>query len=304
MTRFAVVLGGGGYAGTAFHAGVLTALARSGFDAREADVLIGTSAGAVAAALIGAGFPPREYAGLVLDEGLSAEAAAVLAGMHGLRRPPRPSRVNLCPAAPRLLAGGVRHGLPVGVLLAAATPAGTVDVAAISPGYGPAFHRWPDRQVWITAVSLASGERAVFGRSHAATVEQAVSASVAIPGYFAPVVIDSVPYVDGGAWSTNNTDLAGLSDAELVVVSAPSGTPDPRGRDLPNLLRLPVARQLDREVAHLRSCGRHVVVFEPDRQLRKVIGINSMALHRRPPVALAALAAADRILAEAGLSRR
>ena len=33
---------------------------------------------------------------------------------------------------------------------------------------------------------------------------QAVAASCAIPGYFAPVVVDGVRYVDGGAHSTTN----------------------------------------------------------------------------------------------------
>lgn len=304
MTSFAVVLGGGGYAGTAFHAGALTMLARAGYDAREADVLIGTSAGAAAASLIGAGFPPLEYAALVMEEPISREAAGVMEGMGGLRRAPRPGSLNLRPAAPRLLIDGIKRRLPVGVLIAAATPTGTVDVQTVSPGYGPAFRTWPAQQVWITAVSLADGRRAVFGRDRTATIEQAVSASVAIPGYFAPVVIDGVPYVDGGAWSTNNTDLAGLSNAELVLVSAPSGTPDPRGRDLPNLLRIPVARQLRREVAALRKAGRRVVVLEPDRLVRDVIGANSMALHRRAPITLAAMTAADRVLARAGLSRR
>jgi NTE family protein len=55
------VLGAGGLTGTAFHAGVLTALAEdAGWDARDAEVIVGTSAGSIGAALMRAGFPPRD----------------------------------------------------------------------------------------------------------------------------------------------------------------------------------------------------------------------------------------------------
>jgi len=306
MVRFAVVLGGGGYAGTAFHAGVVTALARAGWDARRAAVVVGTSAGATSAALIGAGFPPREYVALVMAEPLSGEAATVMSGMGRLSAAPRMPRPRLRPAAPALAARALRHprSLPIGVLLAAATPAGTVDVSSVSPGFGSRFDTWPAQPVWITAVDLLMGQRAVFGRTHRATIPQAVAASVAIPGYFTPVVIDGVPYVDGGAWSANNADLVIEADLDLVFVSAPSSTRDPWAADAANALRIPIRRQLQREVAALRATGKSVVVFAPDRALRSVIGVNSMALHRRRPIALATQASAGRLLAAAGLADR
>lgn len=302
MNGFALVLGGGGYAGTGFHAGVLTALARSGMDARDADVIVGTSAGALAAALIGAGFPPDQYASLVLAEPVSQEARAVL---RGLRSPPPAPRMRLprpVPASPALLLDGVRHPgrHPWGVLRAAAAPRGAVAVDSVSAGMGRAFEHWPDRQVWITAVDLSSGRRAVFGRTDTATVQQAVSASVAIPGFFEPVVIDGVPYVDGGAWSTHSADLVAELDVDLVLISAPSSTdswvPAPD-----NLRRIPQRRALAAEVAALRATGKDVVVLAPDRRVRALVGLHSMSLPRRRPVALAALGLAARTIREAGL---
>jgi predicted acylesterase/phospholipase RssA len=48
MGRIAVVLGAGGTVGHAFHAGVLAALSSElGWDARRADLLVGTSAGSI-----------------------------------------------------------------------------------------------------------------------------------------------------------------------------------------------------------------------------------------------------------------
>lgn len=303
MTRFALVLGGGGYAGTAFHAGVVTALARAGWDAQDAAIVIGTSAGATTAALLGAGFPAREYVSLILERPLSARAQRVMLGIGQLKPAPRMPRPRLRPASPDLALRALRpsSGLPFGVFLAAAAPAGTVIVDDVSPGYGPQFDVWPDRPTWITAVDLRRGQRAVFGQTHRATLPEAVSASVAIPGYFAPVVIDGVPYVDGGAWSTHHADLLLDEDVDVVIISAPSSAPEPLAADPAQWLRAPIRRQLYREVAALRSAGKTVVVIEPDRSLRDVIGVNSLSLRRRKPVALATLAFAADVLVESRL---
>src|SRR5690349_19155028 len=57
IVRVGLVLGAGGVVGHAFHAGVLAALEDvAGFDARDADLIVGTSAGSVVGALLRAGF--------------------------------------------------------------------------------------------------------------------------------------------------------------------------------------------------------------------------------------------------------
>lgn len=56
-----VVLGGGAYLAHGFHAGALALVAEAtGFDARGADLIVGTSAGAVFAALLGGGLAPGD----------------------------------------------------------------------------------------------------------------------------------------------------------------------------------------------------------------------------------------------------
>ena len=64
-------------------------------------------------------------------------------------------------------------------------------------------------RLWIVAVDLDVGRRVVFGAPgrRPSTVGEAVEASCAIPGYFAPVTIDGTRYVDGGVHSTTNGDL-------------------------------------------------------------------------------------------------
>src|SRR4051794_18162851 len=52
VSRIGLVLGAGGLTGDAFHRGVLRALADRGYDARAADLVVGTSAGSMVGAFL------------------------------------------------------------------------------------------------------------------------------------------------------------------------------------------------------------------------------------------------------------
>src|SRR4051812_50209501 len=54
--------------------------------------------------------------------------------------------------------------------------------------------------LWVMAMDYDTGKRVAFGRAGAphAGLSQAVMASCAIPGWFAPVSINGRRYVDGG----------------------------------------------------------------------------------------------------------
>ncbi len=298
MTRIALVLGGGGLTGTAFHAGVLTALARYGWDARTADVIIGTSAGSTATALLRAGFPPSDYVGRMTGGPISPEGARVLDRIGRVPTPPKRRAGARRPASTALLRAVARRpwAFPLGVTAAAFLPAGTIDIDEVNPGFGPLFHSWPDRPTWITAVSLDSGKRAVFGRDATATIPEAVSASCAIPGYFRPVMINGVAYVDGGAHSIHNADLVAGGTYDVVVVSAPLSTADALAAEVATVPRGIVRRQLDREVKACRKAGARTLVFAPDSRLRGLMGLNSMDITKRSVVAQAAEVMAARQL--------
>src|SRR5215207_3097050 len=88
MPGIALVLGAGGTVGHAFHAGVLSALAEVvGWDARQADIVVGTSAGSAVAALLRAGMPPTDLLKRGSRLPLSAEGEAVVT--RGGLGPPR-----------------------------------------------------------------------------------------------------------------------------------------------------------------------------------------------------------------------
>jgi NTE family protein len=300
--RVALVLGSGGLAGTAFHAGLLSALAERGWDARDAAVVVGTSAGSTTAALLRAGFPPRDLLPRMTGEPMSADGERLLGGVPPVQGARRQGRPRLFPVSPALL----RHSLvrrpgsvPPGVLLAAALPAGTAPTDEISAVYDPLHPTWPERPLWICALRLDTGARVVFGRDRTdVPVGTAVIASCAIPGLYVPPVVDGVQHVDGGAWSLCNADLVADADVDLAVISAPMSTTARLTRSSRGLARL----QLAREVRALRRAGTPVLVVAPDEPTRALMAGTGMDAARRPAIARhvhdTVLAGVDRQLLE------
>src|SRR5437016_10752839 len=72
--RIGLVLGAGGAVGHAFHGGVLSALSdATGWDARDAEVIVGTSAGSLVGALLRAGLSGTDLAARAMNMPLSPE---------------------------------------------------------------------------------------------------------------------------------------------------------------------------------------------------------------------------------------
>jgi NTE family protein len=301
--RVALVLGAGGVAGIAFHAGVLAALVESmGWDPRRADLVVGTSAGSVTAAGLRAGLSATDIYARTRGEPLSAEGAALMARADaavGARAVGPPvGRFHPVPAAPGVLwAAGRRPGrVRLGALMAGLVPAGrvpTTPIAAAVDALG--VGGWPTRPTWVCALRLHDGALVVFGRTGApaATLGQAVAASCAIPGFFAPVEIAGVRYVDGGAHSTTNLGELRRERFDLVVVSAPMARAGSRSVLVPPVLPAAlgaVGRELNRlqlgvEARQVRAGGTPVVAFSPTPEDRSAIGLNPMDERRRAPVA-------------------
>ena len=290
--RIGLVLGAGGVAGHAFHAGVLAALAEAlGWDARSAEVVVGTSAGSGVGAILRAGLPPGDVFARAVGEPMSPAGARLLAHSPRPYSPPAPQAPGrLAMAAPRVL---VRAALRpwnarLGALAAGVLPAGRIPTEMISgylrPLFGP---EWP-AGLELCAVRLDDGRRVVFGRpgEPRAEVPDAVAASCAIPGYYAPVTIDGVRYVDGGAHSPTNADLVAGRGLDLVVVSSPMSAAGRRPQPTADVAVRRWARaQLWREAAQVRRRGTPVVAFQPTEADQRAAGPNAMDPRRRADVA-------------------
>jgi len=240
-------------------------------------------------------------AAMVEGSPLSAKGAALIAPVGDApSQHPRPSRWRLPawgPAAPRVVLAAARRPWQVrpASLMAGLLPEGTVPTSAISEGVNALLGDiWPTRPLWVCAVRLEDGRPVIFGQNGAppARVGEAVSASCAIPAYFAPVQIDGVRYVDGGAHSLSHLLEVAGEGLDLVIVIAPMSRTG--HRSIPGLLagwsagnvfvREASRAQLGLESLVVRRRGTPVVAFQPTADDQKAMGLNFMDPRRRAQV--------------------
>jgi len=267
MSRVGLVLGAGGVTGEAFHRGVLNGLRDvTGWDARSASVIVGTSAGS----LVGASL---RCSGRVPSARSSAPDDAMLAEL--------PARVD-----PRALLAAARRpwAARAGVLATALLPAGRhpteLFVSGLRRAYGAS---WPDEPLHVCAVRRRDGARVVFGSPGAPSVDvaTAVAASCAIPGYFQPVVAAGETYVDGGVHSPTNADVLAGQSLDLVVVSSPMSVARYAVRPKLDLsARLLWHRYVGAERRVLERAGTLVLTIEPGGEVLRALGVNTLRAAR------------------------
>jgi NTE family protein len=156
--------------------------------------------------------------------------------------------------------------------------------------------RW-DGRLRIVAVELETGRRVIFGAAGAPqlSVAAAVQASCAIPGVFRPVVADGHTYVDGGAWSPTNVDVAEVAAEDRVLVLNPTGSLRPARGTLVGALG-PVSRGIAAtEALVLRDRGAVVTAVNPDEASAAAMGANLMDPRLRGAVIDAGLAQGQRL---------
>ena len=310
-----LVLGAGGVVGQAYHAGTLAALERvKGWDAREASMIVGTSAGSVTATLLRLGVPPYDMAASVTGDEMSAEGADLLGRIlpdsdgplphPSLRELFRPLRFP----TPALVTRVIRRPLAFRPDIAAATllPRGMVEIADRAVHLDSlAGEEWP-QGLWICASRRDDGARVVFGRSGSppATLAQAVLASCAIPAYFAPMSIAGVEYFDGGVYSPTNSDVLRSSDLDVVIVVSPMSADLGQVIGPDAFLRWAAHRRLQREIAHLKDAGIRVVRIDPGARSRAAMGLWPMAEDRSDKVVRAAFAEASEVRLDLPLKSR
>jgi NTE family protein len=287
----ALVLGGGGAAGNAWEIGVIAGLAEAGLDMTEtADLVIGTSAGATAAAQVRSGLPAAELLASVLF------APVRPAGQN--REPP--SSLPMATVFERMRAIGAA-ATSAADLRRAMGAFGLESDSVLGPGAGQRRAivaarlprpEWPDRPMVVTAVDAHTGELAAFDRDSGVDLVDAVTASTALPGLVPTVGINGRRYIDGGVRSPDNADLA--SGYANVVVLSPLGgrsqTP-PEAGQFEGLRRPPEwGVDLASQVEALRKQGSHVEVITPDADSRAAMGTNQMDPATRVPAARAGFA--------------
>ncbi|MFJ1979979.1 patatin-like phospholipase family protein [Streptomyces albogriseolus] len=272
MPDKALVLGGGGPVGGAWLTGMLAGLTEAGVALDAADVLIGTSAGAVFGARLRCGTPAAELYERQLS-GADAVRLPVTARMTarylwaalGSRDPGR-SVARLGRTALRARTGPESDVFDtVGRLLGEARD-------------------WPERELRVTAVDARTGEVEAFGARSGVTLLEAVAASCAVPVVWPPVTVAGRRWMDGGSRSTANLPLARGSRRVLAVVPIPRAVgPHPSASE---------------EAARLTGDGARVVLLCPDEDARCAMGRDMADTARGPAAARAGYEQALRAVAE------
>jgi len=233
-----LVLGAGGPVGAAWLSGAVSGLT-AGMSLRDVTQIVGTSAGSVVGAWLGAGAD--------LDE--ATAAIADRAAWHAGRRGPAAGTVDTDTDTDTATATGTGTGT------ATATDTDT-DTAIDADAAAALWARWLPSGEWpktlrVTAVALPDKRISVWSADDGIPLGAAVAASTAAPGLAPPVRIGGRPHVDGGVRSMTNADVAASridTPGAEVLVLAPLFTD-----------------ALTREVRLLRGLGCTVRILTPER---------------------------------------
>ena len=287
MSGVGLVLGAGGLVGQAYHSGILEALENDlGWDPRIADLIVGTSAGALTAALLRTGVSTVDLA--CWSRGRNWDPSLTLLDQldHFRSQLPDGNVLNLFRPwhlpGPQLIRHAVSERRSPHLLAMAASvlPSGPTSLLDLMQENPLAWEgsAWP-QQLWICATRRADGRRVVFGRhgSPSVPLPHAVAASSAIPSHFSAVIVDDTEYCDGGLYSPTNADLLAELNLDLVIIISPmSGGLGPADTAFRGAAR----RRLRAEIVGLRKAGKNVVCFEPSRKTARAMGLNPMAKDR------------------------
>ena len=239
QSKTALVLGGGGFTGGVYEIGALRALDLLSVNrsVNQFDVYVGTSAGALIAALAANGVTPEQMMRVVnnhtptpfhdIDLGMllrpnvkeyAVKAAQLPFHLLGVARS---LGRGLGSFSSFDLAMGLADALPSGVY----TGSGIEEYmrTVLSDADRTDDFRMLPNELYLAATDLDTCERIVLGAEgwDDVPISRAVRASAALPMVYKPTVIKDRELVDGGVVSTTNLDIAVEAGARFIVVLNP-----------------------------------------------------------------------------------
>jgi NTE family protein len=271
----ALILGGGGPAGEAWESGVIVALAEKGIDLSRADLILGTSAGAIVGARLASRMPASDFINAALvpaDAPPPGQPVPMSAG------PP----LDLSFLATKLKEMGTakvsQQSIRAEIGQWAQKVHPVISEAQFVASYQQRFPKthWPGPAYGCVAVDAADGAVRVWNASSNVPLALAIASSCALPGIFAPVTINGHRFMDGGVRSVTNADLA--RGCKKAIVLAPTmGMADPIAKSF--------TQYLIGELEILRASGCQVELIAPDAASLKAFGASiGDERHRAPPL--------------------
>jgi len=251
MNGWGLVLGGGGPVGVAWYAGLADGLRSRGVLLSDADVIVGTSAGAKAGAWLASGEPLEVFLDAVAREATDLEGTTYTDGLN--LELLGQIYVDLG-AATAPLDSDVRRR--IGALAKTVPPRFGDDdwyVKTFEP-YVPDVP-WPAK-LRAVAVNADTGDVRLIGPDDGISLARGVAASCAAPGIISPVRLPDGEFVDGGARSATNADLVDRFNVERCVAVSPIVADAP-------MVGAATARVLAEEATRLRASGIEVSLLLP-----------------------------------------
>ncbi len=242
----------------AWESGLAAGLAEVGIAWRDADLIVGTSAGSIVGARLALGMDPAATIAVISqplpigDEvaGAMADMMATWGGAVASASTPEEVRVALGRVS---LANTADEETFVGAEVFAEMK----------------DRDWPGR-FRCTAIDTRTGALQVWDAAAGVPLSRGVASSCAVPGVFPAVTVGAARYMDGGMRTPLNADLAAGHDAVIIVsclpLSLPEGMSDPMFDN--------ISGQIEAELAIVRDGGALEVV-EPSLEFLEVSGFGA-----------------------------
>jgi len=251
----------------------------SGFDLRECEYFVGTSAGSIVAAHLVAGDSPRRPSSIGREVALAdPQPVNGLAGaaLGAARRAGAFALAASAAFAPLALGLAEPSAALVRAALLRRLPPPHSTLGELRRRVEQSAARF-DGRLRVVAVERRTGRRTIFGSPGApkATVGQAVEASCTVPWLFAPVQIGGRDYVDGGIWSPTNLDAAPAGRDTQVLCLNPIASLTATSTAI-GVVRGVARTAVSIESLALRRRGASVTTLAPNAECAEAMGTNFM----------------------------
>jgi NTE family protein len=242
------VLGGGGEYFIAWLLGFAHGLHSAGASYDIADVIVGTSAGAIVGSAVAA-----DHIGLLRDDiGFFGMFPKLLADLIPTRAS-NSSQVrarNLAEAAQDASKATIQS-IGRGAMAARNPSVRNLQLMIDTLSLG---RSWPSPRFHATTTDCYTGERLVLSQSSKVPISHAVCASVSLPGVFGPTWIGDRLCMDGAMCSTStHCDLVAGAGRALVVALTDKGL---RFSNIPN--------DIDQELRYVEAAGTKTLLIAAD----------------------------------------
>jgi NTE family protein len=244
----ALVLGGGGEYSIAWLLGFAHGLQGTGVSYDSADVIVGTSAGAIVGSAAAA-----DHAGLLRDDIDFFGRFPKLLGDLIPTGASNPSQVRARDLAAAAHDGDVAtiRSIGRGAMAARNPPVRNLELMIDVLSLG---RSWPSPRFHATTTDCYTGERLVLSQSSNIPISHAVCASASLPGVFGPNWIGDRLCMDGAMCSTStHVDLIAGAKRALVVALTDKGL---RFSGIPN--------DIEQELKYVEAAGTKTLLIAAD----------------------------------------